>query len=773
MNTDAQPYWPAFSASDIINLALLAGKLTLQSDAVSLYLWARLSENTRGSLKRYATDPQDHMLRGALAQELDSLLQREPIYEFTRFRRVRLSQSTSELLDQSLETGRWDGNLNRLLLADAYPRAISRYQISILLIGSAFHRRNFRSLFDFIESEGIRHTLLADRDGWNVTTGDYDLKSDQLSGPVRWLATFDQSALFEHCHLNVRIFDVVRFEILKSVLVRERFRNRRIPGNARMLFDLLYVEARDLLLLNMAAAVDMLNFWRWQFSRLPGHSHCCIFSGASIPTNSLMHFLRPSGIRVMLMENFFTGHDYYCEEKYEPIPNNSDLGSSCYYQSIQLPHVPAERDRWRLRALNKVLNATNKNVRQPRDEQKLEFKTNAPVAAVIGQVITDYSILCTPLENLNALIFYKELIAELLSATDLNIVFKAHPWERQKQGVNQPLTKDVIERFRADELEERDRERLQIVEGFNIHGLFDQSDYVLTLSSQASLEAAMCGLKPVQFGKAFYGHKGFTHDYDSVCKFVADLVAGNVSGKLTLEEYDCFEEFLMKALEFHLVSAHRSGVRRLKAIFIPKRLPRLSAPIMSGLAETFTPQPSSPAANYFTDIVLTTHEGKPVRFYADLLKGQIVVINVFCFGCCGSCEATMGFLKCLHRHSGAARGTKIRFLSISVDPKNSTPEKLKSYATALEVEPGWSFLTGDKETIGFVLGKLGVRADEREHHSGVLIVGGESAGVWKKSRDAAPSHEIQKAIEAVVDSGKFDALTVSLFEDLKIEVINT
>jgi cytochrome oxidase Cu insertion factor (SCO1/SenC/PrrC family) len=42
---------------------------------------------------------------------------------------------------------------------------------------------------------------------------------------------------------------------------------------------------------------------------------------------------------------------------------------------------------------------------------------------------------------------------------------------------------------------------------------------------------------------------------------------------------------------------------------------------------------ANPFADRFPNLVLKTHEGKNVRFYDDLLKGKIVLINFFYVTC--------------------------------------------------------------------------------------------------------------------------------------------
>ena len=48
---------------------------------------------------------------------------------------------------------------------------------------------------------------------------------------------------------------------------------------------------------------------------------------------------------------------------------------------------------------------------------------------------------------------------------------------------------------------------------------------------------------------------------------------------------------------------------------------------------------------YFPDVVLTTSEGRKVRFYDDLLKDKIVVLNLMYADCDGICPVTTANLK--------------------------------------------------------------------------------------------------------------------------------
>jgi protein SCO1/2 len=162
----------------------------------------------------------------------------------------------------------------------------------------------------------------------------------------------------------------------------------------------------------------------------------------------------------------------------------------------------------------------------------------------------------------------------------------------------------------------------------------------------------------------------------------------------------------------------------------------------------------SPAERYFGDVLLTNQDGKQLRLYTDILKGNVVIINSFYSTCSGVCRVTIPVFKQLQDSLGERVGKDVRLVSITVDPKNDTPETLKQYAAGVGAKPGWDFLTGDKQIVDQVLYKLGLYADAKEDHSNVFIIGNEPTGLWKKVLGIAPPYEIRRSVESVLDDRK-------------------
>ena len=100
---------------------------------------------------------------------------------------------------------------------------------------------------------------------------------------------------------------------------------------------------------------------------------------------------------------------------------------------------------------------------------------------------------------------------------------------------------------------------------------------------------------------------------------------------------------------------------------------------------------------------------------------------------------------------GDRLGKDVYIISISVDPAADTPAVLKAYAKKWNAKPGWFFMTGEKQNVELVLGKLGHKPGRREDHSTVWAVGNDRTGLWKKVMGLASAEALIKEIDAVVN----------------------
>ena len=141
-------------------------------------------------------------------------------------------------------------------------------------------------------------------------------------------------------------------------------------------------------------------------------------------------------------------------------------------------------------------------------------------------------------------------------------------------------------------------------------------------------------------------------------------------------------------------------------------------------------------ARYFPNFELTTHEGKKVRFYDDLVKDKIVVINFMYAQCEGIRVPITQNLKRVQTLLGKRVGKEIFMYSISLKPEQDTPKALKHYVQMHKIKPGWTFLTGKPEEINTLRRKLGftdakAKLDQDlKNHIGMIRYGNEARQWW-------------------------------------------
>jgi hypothetical protein len=118
---------PLFAIDSIRVLAPLAKRIkeAEPTDKISQHITLQLSDNTRNLLLSYHPTYFTEVQK-ALLNDLNRIIQSGALYEPARFANVKLSEGTMKLLKENPQ-GAELVRLNRMLLVDAYPYALSPY----------------------------------------------------------------------------------------------------------------------------------------------------------------------------------------------------------------------------------------------------------------------------------------------------------------------------------------------------------------------------------------------------------------------------------------------------------------------------------------------------------------------------------------------------------------------------------------------------------------------------------------------------------------------
>jgi protein SCO1 len=118
----------------------------------------------------------------------------------------------------------------------------------------------------------------------------------------------------------------------------------------------------------------------------------------------------------------------------------------------------------------------------------------------------------------------------------------------------------------------------------------------------------------------------------------------------------------------------------------------------------------APAPNF----ALTSQDGALVKLVD--FRGKVVAVTFIYTKCTDTCPVLTPMMSFVQDRLGADFGSKIAFVSITVDPERDSPQVLREYGEAFGANfAGWSFLTGSPSDIRDVTRRYGVFAAKADN----------------------------------------------------------
>lgn len=155
---------------------------------------------------------------------------------------------------------------------------------------------------------------------------------------------------------------------------------------------------------------------------------------------------------------------------------------------------------------------------------------------------------------------------------------------------------------------------------------------------------------------------------------------------------------------------------------------------------------------YFPDVTVFTQDNRKVRFYQDLVKDKIVLLNFFYAHCEGICPAVTHNLAVVQKLLGERMGRDIFINSITLKPAEDTPAVLKEYERMHGIRPGWALLTGKPDDVELLRRSLGFTDPDplvdrdKSNHIGNIRYGSEPLVQWTALPGMTRPESIAKAI---------------------------
>ncbi|HKD25166.1 MAG TPA: SCO family protein [Xanthobacteraceae bacterium] len=159
---------------------------------------------------------------------------------------------------------------------------------------------------------------------------------------------------------------------------------------------------------------------------------------------------------------------------------------------------------------------------------------------------------------------------------------------------------------------------------------------------------------------------------------------------------------------------------------------------------------------HLPNIPLITHEGKEVRFYDDLIKDKVVMLNFFYALCGDVCPAVTANLVEVQKLLGDQVGRDIFMYSFTLKPEADDVLAIRNYRETFGAGPGWTFLTGNpddmeklRRAIGFTNPRPEVDRDTTQHIGNVRY-GNEPLMLWAACPGMAKALYIVESVSWVL-----------------------
>ena len=129
--------------------------------------------------------------------------------------------------------------------------------------------------------------------------------------------------------------------------------------------------------------------------------------------------------------------------------------------------------------------------------------------------------------------------------------------------------------------------------------------------------------------------------------------------------------------------------------------------IASGVCRASTDGDDLPRIGPAPEFTLTAQDGR--RLSLGALRGKVLAITFIYATCADTCPMLTAKMARIQDRLGGDFGSKVYFLSVTVDPDRDTPTVLNQYAKRHGANSaGWAFLTGTREEIREVAKKYGI-----------------------------------------------------------------
>lgn len=149
------------------------------------------------------------------------------------------------------------------------------------------------------------------------------------------------------------------------------------------------------------------------------------------------------------------------------------------------------------------------------------------------------------------------------------------------------------------------------------------------------------------------------------------------------------------------------------------------------------------------EVILTNQDGKRVSLPELLRTDQPVMLNFIFTSCTAICPAMSATFASVQNKLGND-SSKLRMISVSIDPEYDTPDALNAYADRFKAGPQWEFLTGSLEESVTVQKAFNADRGDKMNHAPMTLLRATPDSQWIRFDGFTTADDLANAIRTML-----------------------
>jgi protein SCO1/2 len=153
------------------------------------------------------------------------------------------------------------------------------------------------------------------------------------------------------------------------------------------------------------------------------------------------------------------------------------------------------------------------------------------------------------------------------------------------------------------------------------------------------------------------------------------------------------------------------------------------------------------------DLELVRDDGRKVRLPAEVDDGRPVLLTFIYTSCTAICPVITQTLTSFQERLGS-ESRLLHMMSISIDPEQDTPARLREYARQHDAGPQWQHYTGTTDASIAVQRAFNVYRGDKMNHTAVMFLRAAQGKPWVRLDGFATPSELMGEYRTLVGSAR-------------------